>query len=97
MARQHQDPRLRHLPPDRQQGDARIDPEDLGKFEASYDGLGCAACRSGQAAEIMVRNIGALDTQRALKHFADWTDRIAAGELPTRSRSGRRASSATSS
>jgi len=30
----------------------------------------------------MTRNLGRLDTQRALKLFADWTDRIAAGELP---------------
>jgi hypothetical protein len=30
----------------------------------------------------MVTNIGRLDTQRALKLFADWTDRIAAGALP---------------
>ena len=30
----------------------------------------------------MVRDIGELDTQLALKNFADWTDRIAAGELP---------------
>ena len=31
----------------------------------------------------MVTNIGKLDTQRALKLFGEWTDRIAAGELPT--------------
>jgi hypothetical protein len=30
----------------------------------------------------MARDIGRLDTQRALTMFADWTDRIAAGELP---------------
>ena len=30
----------------------------------------------------MVNGIGRLETQRALKLFADWTDRIAAGELP---------------
>jgi len=30
----------------------------------------------------MVTNIGTIDTQLALKNFADWTDRIAAGELP---------------
>ena len=46
----------------------------------------------------MVRDLGRLDTQRAFKLFADWTDRIAAGELPkSQARSGRRASSATSS
>ena len=31
----------------------------------------------------MATNIGKLDTQRALKLFGEWTDRIAAGELPT--------------
>ena len=30
----------------------------------------------------MIRNIGDIDTQRAINNFADWTDRIAAGELP---------------
>jgi hypothetical protein len=38
--------------------------------------------QSGQAMAQMTANIGRLDTQRALKLFADWTDRIAAGELP---------------
>ena len=30
----------------------------------------------------MINAIGRLDAQRAFKLFADWTDRIAAGELP---------------
>ena len=30
----------------------------------------------------MTTNIGRLDTRRAFKLFADWTDRVAAGELP---------------
>ena len=30
----------------------------------------------------MTNNIGRLDPTRAYKLFADWTDRIAAGELP---------------
>src|SRR5262249_7423303 len=38
---------------------------------------------SGQAMTNMANDIGRVDTQRALKQFADWTDRIAAGELPT--------------
>lgn len=37
---------------------------------------------SGQAMRYMVRNIGRLGPPRALALFADWTDRIAAGELP---------------
>ncbi|MGH6768469.1 MAG: carboxypeptidase-like regulatory domain-containing protein [Xanthobacteraceae bacterium] len=36
----------------------------------------------GPAAEIMIRNVNALDPQHALQNFADWTSRIAAGELP---------------
>jgi hypothetical protein len=37
---------------------------------------------SGQAMTAMATAIGRIDTGRALKNFADWTDRIAAGELP---------------
>jgi hypothetical protein len=37
---------------------------------------------SGQAMNNMATSIGRIDTARAIKHFADWTERIAAGELP---------------
>jgi hypothetical protein len=37
---------------------------------------------SGQAMNSMATAIGRVDAQRALKDFASWTDRIAAGELP---------------
>ena len=37
---------------------------------------------SGQAMNNMATNIGRLEPQYALQLFADWTDRIAAGELP---------------
>jgi hypothetical protein len=37
---------------------------------------------SGQASEVMMRNLDDLDPKRALELFAEWTDRIAAGELP---------------
>jgi hypothetical protein len=37
---------------------------------------------SGSAQMFMARDIGRLDTQRALELFGDWTDRIAASELP---------------
>jgi hypothetical protein len=37
---------------------------------------------SGQAMTNMTNNIGRLDAPRMLDLFADWTDRIAAGELP---------------
>jgi hypothetical protein len=53
----------------------------LGEFKTSYDAW-AYRLQVGPAAEIMVRNIGELDTPLALRNFADWTDRIAAGELP---------------
>ena len=37
---------------------------------------------SGQAMNNMATSIGRIDTSRALKLYADWTDRIAAGGLP---------------
>jgi hypothetical protein len=53
----------------------------LGEFKTSYDAW-AHRVQVGPAAEIMVRDIGELDTQLALKNFASWSDRIAAGELP---------------
>jgi hypothetical protein len=38
--------------------------------------------QSGQAMTNMALSLGNMGAERALKHFADWTDRIAAGELP---------------
>jgi hypothetical protein len=38
--------------------------------------------QSGGAMSLMARDISRLDSERALKHFADWTDGIAKGELP---------------
>jgi len=37
---------------------------------------------SGQAMTSMATAIGRIDTGRAIKDFAQWTDRVAAGELP---------------
>ena len=54
--------------------------KELGQFNSSYDAW-FHRVQVGPAAETMVRDIGALDTQLAIKNFADWTDRIAAGEL----------------
>ena len=39
--------------------------------------------QSGGARALMARDINRLDPERALRLFADWTDRIAAGELPS--------------
>ena len=57
-----------------------IDPK-LGKFDSSLSAW-TYRMQVGPAAEIMIRNISQLDSQHALKNFAEWTDRIAAGELP---------------
>jgi hypothetical protein len=53
----------------------------LGNFNSSYEAW-MHRIQVGLMAETMVTNIGTLDTQVALKNFASWTDRIAAGELP---------------
>jgi hypothetical protein len=59
----------------------RTIPKELGEFGSSYEAW-VRRVQSGMASEIMARNLGDIDTQRALKLFADWTDRIAAGEIP---------------
>ena len=58
-----------------------IDQTKIGNFPSSYDAW-LHRMQIGPAAEIMVRNISALDSQIALTNFAEWTDRIAKGELP---------------
>ena len=59
----------------------RTIPRSLGTFKSSVEAWE-RRIQSGQAMMQMVNAIGRLDTQRALKEFADWTDRVAAGELP---------------
>jgi hypothetical protein len=59
----------------------RTIPKELGQFTSSADAWE-RRLRSGQAQSFMTRDITRLDTQLALKLFGDWTDRIAAGELP---------------
>jgi hypothetical protein len=56
--------------------------EALGRFDSSYAAW-VRRVQSGQASTTMARDIGHLNTELALKFFADWTDRIAAGELPS--------------
>ena len=56
-------------------------PRELGAFPSSKDAW-LRRIQSGQAGADMVREIGLLGTQRAIAMFADWTDRIAAGEVP---------------
>jgi hypothetical protein len=55
--------------------------KELGEFKNSVEAWE-RRLMSGQAQFFMARDIGRLDTQRALAMFAEWTDRIAAGELP---------------
>ena len=55
--------------------------KELGEFKSSAEAW-ARRVRSGQASSFMARDMGRLDTSRALNMFADWTDRIAAGELP---------------
>jgi hypothetical protein len=53
----------------------------LGEFSSSYEAW-TRRVQSGQGATFMIRNLGRMGTDATLKIFADWTDRIAAGELP---------------
>ena len=54
---------------------------NLGEFKSSVEAWQ-RRLMSGQAQFFMARDIGRLDTQKALSLFGDWTDRVAAGELP---------------
>ncbi|HYX81995.1 MAG TPA: carboxypeptidase-like regulatory domain-containing protein, partial [Gemmatimonadales bacterium] len=54
---------------------------NLGEFKSSVEAWQ-RRLMSGQAQFFMARDIGRLDAERALQMFADWTDRIAKGELP---------------
>jgi hypothetical protein len=59
----------------------RTIPKELGEFKSSADAWQRRIV-SGQAMTAMLNSIGRLDTKRATQLFGDWTDRIAAGELP---------------
>jgi hypothetical protein len=59
----------------------RAIPKALGDFKASQEAW-VRRITSGQAMTQMINALSRIDTQRAIKLFADWTDRIAAGELP---------------
>jgi hypothetical protein len=59
----------------------RVISKDLGMFANAAEAWQ-RRLRSGQAQALMARDITRLDTQLALRLFGDWTDRIAAGELP---------------
>jgi hypothetical protein len=55
--------------------------KELGSFPTSTAAWG-RRLQSGQAMVQMMRELSRLDADRALASFADWTDRIAGGEIP---------------
>lgn len=55
--------------------------EALGHYASSYD-LWMRRIQSGQAMNQMAGSIARLGPERGIEMFADWTDRIARGELP---------------
>jgi hypothetical protein len=59
----------------------RAIPKQLGQFANSKDAW-ARRIQSGQAMGQMVGVVNRMGPDRALKEWADWTDRIAAGELP---------------
>jgi len=59
----------------------RTIPKELGEMDSSHAAW-TRRIQSGQAGRAMVQAIGRIDAHRALKEFADWTDRITAGALP---------------
>src|SRR5438270_9470050 len=59
----------------------RSPSKDLGTFSNSVD-LWTRRLQSGQAMTNMAVTMSRLGPERGLQMFADWTDRIAAGELP---------------
>jgi hypothetical protein len=59
----------------------RTIPKELGEFTSS-EAAWARRLTSGQAMTAMVNALSRIDSQRAVQLFAEWTDRIAAGELP---------------
>jgi hypothetical protein len=55
--------------------------KELGEFKNSED-MWERRVQSGQAMNNMALTLGRMGPPRAYKMFADWTDRVAAGELP---------------
>ena len=56
-------------------------PKDLGIFDSTVAAWG-RRIQAGQAGGSMINRLSQLGWQRALAMFADWTDRIVAGEVP---------------
>jgi hypothetical protein len=60
----------------------RTIPATLGTFASGHEAW-TRRIQSGQASTQMVNNMERLGSQAGLKMFGEWTDRIAAGELPS--------------
>jgi hypothetical protein len=60
----------------------RTIPAALGRFASGHEAW-TRRIQSGQASTQMVNNTERMGTQAALRMLGDWTDRVAAGELPT--------------
>ncbi|MEX2573398.1 MAG: carboxypeptidase-like regulatory domain-containing protein, partial [Balneolaceae bacterium] len=56
-------------------------PEELGSFDTTEDAWS-RRIQSGQAGSSMISGINRIGREEALRMFADWTDRINAGEVP---------------
>jgi hypothetical protein len=59
----------------------RTIPADLGPFKSGYEAW-TRRIQSGQAGTNMINNAERMGTQATLRMFGDWTDRVAAGDLP---------------
>lgn len=59
----------------------RVIPKELGTFKTSVDAWE-RRIQSGQAMTGMAAALGRQDPKIAIANLADWTDRVAAGELP---------------
>src|SRR5579862_5436363 len=57
-------------------------PKEWGHFDSSLEAW-TKRLQAGQAQSNMATTLGRLGPKKALALFADWTDRIAAGELPS--------------
>jgi len=60
----------------------RTVPKEFGPFANGREAW-TRRIMSGQASTQMVNNMDRLGTQRTLRALGDWTDRVAAGEIPT--------------
>ena len=94
LAQPDEEQRLRRLPSARPAGDAH---DSGGVRHGSSKDAWMHRIQSGQAGELMVNIVAGQLSAAPLAYFADWTDRVAKGELPHAKPKRPQASSATSS